>query len=162
MRKTSERIGESGAILDEYEKAIAELKDVITPLSSTDIQQVVDTQTKDKDCVSIQSILTHVVESGYTYVIEIRKWLGEKIDYRKRIYLTTAEEYRNAFDEMFAFNEQLFVDHPNLKFVECDREKTIIVRWGQNYDVDQLMEHAIVHILRHRRQIENFIPRLKK
>ena len=27
---------------------------------------------------------------------------------------------------------------------------------GQSYDAEQLLEHAIVHILRHRRQIEKF------
>jgi hypothetical protein len=30
-------------------------------------------------------------------------------------------------------------------------------RWGVVYDVEGLLEHAIVHILRHRRQIEKFI-----
>jgi hypothetical protein len=29
--------------------------------------------------------------------------------------------------------------------------------WGQTYDLEQLLEHAIVHILRHRRQIERFV-----
>jgi hypothetical protein len=29
--------------------------------------------------------------------------------------------------------------------------------WGTRYDVEQLLEHAVVHILRHRRQIEKFI-----
>jgi len=31
---------------------------------------------------------------------------------------------------------------------------TIDSRWGQRYDLEQLLEHAIVHVLRHRRQIE--------
>jgi len=29
--------------------------------------------------------------------------------------------------------------------------------WGENYDFEQLLEHAIVHILRHRRQIERLL-----
>jgi hypothetical protein len=33
----------------------------------------------------------------------------------------------------------------------------MIVRWGPQYDLEQLLEHAVVHILRHRRQIEKFI-----
>ena len=32
----------------------------------------------------------------------------------------------------------------------------MIVRWGPQYDLEQLLEHAVVHILRHRRQIEKF------
>ena len=43
---------------------------------------------------------------------------------------------------------------------ENDPSKKIKVRWGQLYDPEQLMEHAIVHILRHRRQIENFLEQL--
>ncbi len=31
--------------------------------------------------------------------------------------------------------------------------------WGPTYDVEQLLEHAIVHVLRHRRQIEKFMHR---
>ena len=31
------------------------------------------------------------------------------------------------------------------------------VRWGPVYDLEQMLEHAIVHILRHRRQIERFL-----
>jgi len=30
-------------------------------------------------------------------------------------------------------------------------------RWGVTYNLEQLLEHAIVHILRHRRQIEKFM-----
>jgi len=30
-------------------------------------------------------------------------------------------------------------------------------RWGAVYDLEQLLEHAIVHVLRHRRQIERFL-----
>ena len=30
-------------------------------------------------------------------------------------------------------------------------------RWGPVYDAEGLLEHAIVHILRHRRQLERFI-----
>lgn len=32
----------------------------------------------------------------------------------------------------------------------------IDTRWKVTYDFEQLLEHAIVHILRHRRQVENF------
>jgi hypothetical protein len=32
-------------------------------------------------------------------------------------------------------------------------------RWGVVYTVEGLLEHAVVHVLRHRRQIEKFIWR---
>lgn len=71
--------GVVGALLDEYEKSLNELNEVIKDVSDDDLIKIVDPITKDEDCRSIQSILTHVVQSGYTYVVEIRKWLGEEI-----------------------------------------------------------------------------------
>jgi chromosomal replication initiation ATPase DnaA len=62
---------------------------------------------------------------------------------------------------MFEYNAQLFQDYPNLKLEEYETALKIQVRWGQLYDIEQLMEHAIVHILRHRRQIERFLLRLR-
>lgn len=149
--------GAAGAILDEYEAAIQALVQVIQPLSAETLSTVVDPTTQDPDCHSIQTILTHVVQSGYTYVVEIRKWLGETVPYRDKVVENSVAAYITGLGEMFAFNEALFVDYPNLSFEEKDPAKKIHTRWGQYYDIEQLFEHAIVHILRHRRQIERFI-----
>ncbi|UTW62669.1 DinB family protein [bacterium SCSIO 12741] len=148
--------GAVGALLDEYEKALNELFTVIADLSSSELTQIIDPDTKDADCHSIQTILTHLVQSGYTYAVEIRKWQGEDEDYRDKETLSSVQEYRAALWIMFQFTEKLFEDHPNLKLTEYDNAKKIQVRWGQTFDVEQLMQHAIVHILRHRRQIEKF------
>ena len=50
---------------------------------------------------------------------------------------------------------------PNNELEELDNAKKIVTQWGQVFDIDQMMEHAIVHILRHRRQIEKFKILLK-
>lgn len=148
--------GAIGAILDEYEKSLNELIVTIEDISTNQLIKVVDHETIDEDCKSIQNILAHIVQSGYTYVVEIRKWLGEEIQYEDKILLSSTDAYINALKRMFKFNEQLFEDYPNLKLCEYDSDKKINVRWRQKYDVEQLFEHAIVHILRHRRQIERF------
>jgi len=150
-----------GALLDEYERAILELIKVISDISNDELTSIVDKETKDLDYVSIQTILTHVVSSGYGYAVVIRKYLGETIDYVEREKLDTVQAYTQALKKMFAFNEQLFQDYPNLKLEEMESGKKILVRWGQLYDVEQLFEHAIVHILRHRRQIERFLLKLR-
>lgn len=152
--------GAIGALLDEYEKSIEEFKEVIKDVTSKELIQIVDSETKDEDCKSIQTILTHVVRAGYIYVIEIRKWLGEDIVYKEKEQLNSVSEYNKALDTMFAYNEQLFNDYPNIKLEELDPNKKVHVRWGQKYDVEQLFEHAIVHILRHRRQVELFKEKL--
>lgn len=153
--------GAIGALLDEYEKALLELLACIHPVTQEELTHQVDHETKDKDCISIQSILTHVVHAGYNYVVVIRQYKGEKINYIDRRSFDTVEDYKKELLKMFEYNVALFEDYPNLKLVEKDNAKKIKVRWGQYYDIDQLCEHAIVHILRHRRQIERFLIKLK-
>jgi len=148
--------GAIGALLDEYEKSVHELKKVILNLNTSELKKIVDKETEDEDCKSIQTILSHVVQSGYTYVVEIRKSLGENVSYFSKELLSSTNEYAVALEKMFAYNEKLFEDYPNIKLEEYDSSKKFKVRWGQIYDVEQIFEHAIVHILRHRRQIERF------
>jgi DinB family len=153
--------GAIGALLDEYERAIQDLKTVLETISEIELQSIVDTQTPDEDCRSIQTILTHVVRSGYGYAIYVRKAQGETLNFRTSNPLNTITEYIVAMDEMFAYNAQLFEDYPNLKIEELKMEKKIVTNWQQHYDIEQLFEHAIVHILRHRRQIERFLLKLR-
>lgn len=148
--------GAIGALLDEYEKALTELKRTISDLTREKLIRIIDAETQNEECKSIQTILSHIVQSGYTYVVEIRKWIGEQDDYRPVILLDSLNEYHIALDRMFHYTEQLFLDQPHIKLTEYDFDKKIKVRWGQSYDVEQLMQHAIVHVLRHRRQIEKF------
>jgi len=154
--------GAIGAILDEYEKALNDFITVIKEVSNEELVTIVDLETNDEDCKSIQTILTHVIQSGYTYAIEVRKWLGEAVLYKEKEFYTTIEAYELALKEMFAFNEQLFLEYPKVIMIAHEVEGKIKVRWGQLYDVEQLFEHAIVHILRHRRQIERFKLKLQE
>ena len=149
--------GAIGALLDEYEKSIEELKEVISKISIEQLVEIIDKQTTDEDCKSIQTILTHVISSGYNYVIAIRKWLGEDLGYKRKKPLSTVNDYQKALDEMFQYNVKLFEDHPDVEIEKYECSQKIKVRWGQYYDVEQLYEHAILHILRHRRQIERFL-----
>ena len=153
--------GAIGAILDEYERAIFDLVEISNDISNIELLTIVDHRTNDPDCKSIQTILSHVVRAGYGYAIEVKKSLNEEVDFRKEILLDTISDYKEALVEMFNYNVALFESNSNIKIEELNNEKKIIVRWGQSYDVEQLFEHAIVHVLRHRRQIERYLIRLR-
>lgn len=154
--------GAIGALLDEYEKAIIELQSLLKEVSNAELSTIVNKDTKDKDCESIQSILNHVLQSGYLYAVEIRNHQGENLSYHNLESYNTINVYLSSLHDMFTYNEKLFQDYPHIQLVEKDNSKKIKVRWGQYYDVEQLMEHAIVHILRHRRQIEKFVLKLRE
>jgi hypothetical protein len=155
------RKGAIGALLDEYEKAIIELQDVIQNISETDLKTVVDNVTADPNCKSIQTVLAHVVSSGYSYNIYIQS-LKDKLALRPGIVLRlSVAEYQKDLDKVFQFTCDTFADITDNELEEFDNDKKIKTHWKQFYDIEQIMEHAIVHILRHRRQIEKFKTALK-
>jgi hypothetical protein len=149
--------GAVGALLDEYEKAVTELRQLLETVTDAELMAVVDPATKDPDCRSIQTILTHVVRAGYTYAIYVRKAQGEELDFRERLPLHSIKEYQKALLIMFRYNEYLFKEYPDLPLEIFEQKGKMLMSWGQYYDIEQLFEHAIVHILRHRRQIERFL-----
>lgn len=161
MKKIYRDTGAHGALLDEYERALVELKDLVSEITTRQLITIVDQKTKDEDCRSIQTILAHVVSSGYFYAITIRNHLGESIAFKNTVILNTAEEYNQALTEMIEYSIEMMDDYPNMKLEESDNSKKLVTKWGQMYDIEQYLEHAIVHILRHRRQIERFLLLVK-
>ena len=155
------RTGATGALLDEYERAIADLKNEIRVIGDKEIPVVVDPHTDDEDCRSVQSVLAHVVHAGWGYAGSIYQFRGNPFNRPAKIFRTTVDEYIQDLDEVFAFTANLLGAMKDDELLENDETKKIKVRWGQTYDAEQLMEHAIVHILRHRRQIEKFNILLK-
>jgi uncharacterized damage-inducible protein DinB len=147
------RTGAIGAILDEYEKALHELYALIRPLSDAALLQVRDAHTEDVNCKSIQTVLAHCVRAGYTYIILINSLKAPIEPYRERIYRTTVADFVADAETMFAFNESSLRNFTDAELEQYDASKKFPTPWGQVYDAEQILEHAIVHILRHRRQI---------
>lgn len=156
MAKTY-RQGPVGALMDEYERASEELIRTMEGISDEEYERVRDTQTQDDDCRSIQTIMTHVIRAGYGYAGYMRTyWKKEPVirwDERVRRVATPAE-----MRKMLAYTIDTLEGHWDMSDQECTGMK-MIVRWGPTFDFEQLFEHAIVHVLRHRRQIDRFLGR---
>jgi uncharacterized damage-inducible protein DinB len=125
------------------------------------LTSIIDPSTGDPNCKSIQTILTHVVSSGYSYCIYIQELKSKSDKRRQKIQRDSVAEYKKDLDEVFKFTSDTFAQIADNELEEFDENKKIKTAWGQAYDIEQLMEHAIVHILRHRRQIERFKILLK-
>ena len=153
------RNGALGALIDEYERAIEELKVLLQTIDTATFTRILDAQTKDNDCRSVQTITNHVVRSGYGYANYIRKYFNEDFTERKTNYeLQTSEAVCSELDKVMKYTEATLSN--KWKLSQSKLYKTMIhTTWGQNYDIDQLLEHAIVHILRHRRQIEKLLSK---
>ena len=161
MMKKYRDNGAIGALLDEYEKSILDLSKLLRTVEASQLIKVVDHETGDEDCRSIQTIMTHVVFAGYNYTDIIRNKYVCEVEHKKKELKSTIEGYRSELINMFAYAERLFLENPSLPIEEGDVDNKMHVSWGQSYDIEQLMEHAIVHILRHRRQIERFLIKMK-
>lgn len=148
------RKGGIGAVMDEYERAAAEFKNMIENISDSNFIKIVDTETKDDDCRSVQTIVSHVTNSGFGYANYIRDWYSIPKNSPERKLLTKVE-FMTRFDNMLAYTSETLEGKWEYSDEEIQKVK-MIVRWGPQYDLEQLLEHAVVHILRHRRQIEKF------
>lgn len=143
------------ALIEEYKRASLELKHILTNLSQESFEKITDENTKDPDCKSIQSITIHVIQSGYTYANYINA-ANNKVWYEYTKSVETPNKGISEINNMLDFTEQSF-DSLWYKTNEEIEKLKFNTRWNVTYDFEQLIEHAIVHILRHRRQIENII-----
>jgi uncharacterized damage-inducible protein DinB len=161
MKKLEDyRKGAIGALMDEYERAAIELKSIVENINEDDYTRIVDTQTKDEDCRSIQTMMNHVVHAGYGYANGIRRKFsiphapsGQE---RRQI---PPSEIGDEIDKVLAYTIETLDGMWEMSYAEMD--ETVITR-KENFSesIEQLLEHAIVHILRHRRQVDKFLLKL--
>ncbi len=140
----------------EYEKAMLEFQEVIEHLEPNELIKIVDASTDNPDCKSIQMVLAHVVSSGYSYCVYILNLKDPEIKRPAKILEASVADYKKDLDDVLQFTYEILANIKDNELEEFDHEKKIKTSWGQVYDIEQLLEHAIVHILRHRRQVEKF------
>lgn len=154
MRETY-RSGALGALMDEYERAAAELARLVERIPDDDFTRVVDSETKDEDCRSVQTIMSHVVGAAYGYADYLRAQLAVESTRPQYRLLSRRESLEQLVAALRYTAETL---DGRWEMSAEDISKIVVkTRWGPVYDAEGLLEHAIVHVLRHRRQIERFI-----
>jgi uncharacterized damage-inducible protein DinB len=151
------RKGAIGALMDEYARAAFELKSLVENVGETDYTRIADAETKDADCHSIQTIMNHVVHAGYSYTNSIRRKLSMPFeplgDARPQI---SQKEIGAEIDKVLAYTVETLEGNWEMNYADLD--KFLIERKADfSENLEQLLEHAVLHILRHRRQIEKFL-----
>ena len=152
------RPGAIGALTDEYEKALNELKTLLGEITDDQFNAIVDSSVKE-DFQSARNIVTHVVRAGYSYANYIRKRFGNTI-YKNEISIYSVHEALLQLDQMFHYTVETFEDKWSLS--DDDLLNTIIKTSWTTYDLEAIIEHSIVHILRHRLQIEELSIKAKQ
>lgn len=159
MKKNFARIGALGAIIDIYQNAIDEYVDVLKHTSIKEFITIVDKDTDDEDCRSIQTVTRHIIRSGYGYAGYLLSALNtaHEIPNVNEMKLESTEEAIREIYNMLYFNITNLYDQ-NREMLENNLGKIkFLTRWNEEYNFEQILEHAVMHILRHKRQINKFL-----
>ena len=148
------RLGPLGSLMDEYERALRELQQVLRSVTADDYIRISNPGSPDPDCFSVQTIVWHTISAGYGYATSIGNAIGVART-RPEIPLLPKDEALDKLDEMFRYSLETFEGKWDMG-EEKMYTTTIKTSWSE-YDIDSMLEHAIVHILRHRRQIERLV-----
>jgi len=112
-------------------------------------------ETTDQDYRSLETVLFHVFRASRGYI----KWICEKLNLPDpeidsppavEVIEISADSYLNYLlekwrDPLKELDEKVFY------------EKAYLARWGVEYCIDAMLEHAVMHPVRHEFQLSNLI-----
>src|SRR5688572_23738729 len=91
-----------------YSKSIAAIVEILYQIDSHKLITVVDPKTSDTDCRSVQTILTHLLNSGYNYINLILNKFSKALYTKKCAYFENPLDYVYEFDELVSAYNSLF------------------------------------------------------
>ena len=116
-------------------------------------------KSKDKAYQSLEHLLFHVLRCGRSYMV----WMCEKLNLPD-----PKIDEPPALDEVGSKSE-IYVQHllerwrsPLKNITEPESEKTFPSRWGVEYAIDAMLEHAVMHPIRHSFQLRELMTRGNK
>jgi hypothetical protein len=148
--------GPFGALMDEYARAAEDFCRVVETFDPARFDA--ERPSDNPNTVSPRAICLHVIGAAHRYAHYIRKARG--IDFVERYdadpaLLRSPQDIRRLLTEGIQLTEETVA--PLLSATEQDIQAlSFVVRWGPRYDPEMILEHAVCHLLRHRRQLERW------
>ncbi|MDP3682490.1 MAG: hypothetical protein Q8S01_01025 [Ignavibacteria bacterium] len=112
-------------------------------------------QTDDEDYESLETLLRHILRAAGRYMI----WMCDKLNLPDP-GIEPAPEPDNIERQAEKYLEHLLTKWQTpLAEVEEDKfiSSTYTSRWGVEYCIDAMLEHAVMHPIRHEYQLRNLI-----
>ena len=150
------RPGPFGALMDEYARAADDFCRVVEGFDLTRFDA--ERPSNNPNTVSPRAICVHVIGAAHRYAHYIRKACG--VGFVERYEADPAlvhfpRDVRRLLTEGIVLTEETV--EPLLKATEQEIQAlSFAVRWGPRYDPEMILEHAVCHLLRHRRQLERW------
>ena len=148
--------GTFGALMDEYARAAVDLCRVVESFDAAAF--AVERPSDDPNTVSPRAICLHIYGAARRYSDYIRKARGLPHDEK---FAAPEDAIARAADLRPRLAEAMRYTEGAIEGLHGVDEETMMalkfpVRWGPTYDPEMLLEHAVVHLLRHRRQLERW------
>lgn len=148
--------GPFGALMDEYARAAEDFCRAVESVPVTTFTH--ESSGVDPNTTSVRALCAHAVSAAYRYADYIRR--ARALPFVDRYELDPRSigapgEVRVLLREAIHYTEEALdglYDAPE----ETVAALTFRVRWGPVYDPEMILEHGIVHLLRHRRQLERW------
>jgi CRP-like cAMP-binding protein len=149
-----------GAVLDEYARAAVDLCRVVEGFSDEAFLR--EREVADPDVRSPRAVCEHVANAAVGYSHYVRRMQGleaplpgspERLAEREEV--PTPSAFRAALARGVRRTEDVCEALRRTPDAEVGA-MTLRVSWGAVHDPESILEHAVVHLLRHRRQLERW------
>jgi hypothetical protein len=148
--------GAFGALMDEYARAAEDFCRVVEGFDTA--RFMAERPSDNPNTVSPRAICAHVCGAAHRYAYYIRRARG--VDFVDRYdvdpaRISSPHDVRPLLAEAIVFTEATV--EPLLQATDHEIQAlSFTVRWGPQYDPEMIVEHAVCHVLRHRRQLERW------
>lgn len=148
------RPGAVGALMDEYARAA---EDLCRHVEAVDAARLAAPWSTGGEFATPLDMLRHVLRAAFYYASDLRKAAGLpalELPVRQGDHQDVSApdhlrpRLRAALDATVAACEPMAGESDDQL-----GERTFVVAWGVTYDPDMLLEHAVMHLYRHRRQL---------
>jgi hypothetical protein len=150
------RPGAFGALMDECARAAEDFCRVVESFDAA--RFAAERKSDDPSTTSPRAICAHVCGAAHRYAHYIRKARGVEFVERYEFdasRIASPRDVRACVAEAVRFTEETV--EPLLRATDAEIQAlTFTVRWGPRYDPEMILEHAVCHLLRHRRQLERW------
>jgi hypothetical protein len=140
------------ALFEEWDRARLEIVDLLPRIRDDELELG-----DPLDQTRTRGILIHVLRAGYGYASWICEVLGFPTPERAVDPKTLAgrEAFQRGFHDMREFFARAIepLEDEHLEPGSGAPPPHFKSRWGEDYGVEQMLEHAVCHNLRHRRQL---------
>ena len=139
------------ALVEEHERALHHLMTMMNRWPEDALDRPVT------DFGTVRNLLVHIVESMFTYF----QWVREKLELGENVSPPLAREALSRLSSPREWERVLSLSLPYCREATagvCDDDlgRAFPASWNEReiYMVEQMLEHAIVHVWRHVRQLE--------